>query len=172
MKIKILLLLTLVSASVLSLNCQTKAADEKIKPCKFLSFAAAEKILGAPVELVTNSWNFANDKTKFDCNYRIVETDKASGRETNLFFTLEESASEERAREIYADIWQSNKNHAGIETLSEIGDEAYAHGDGRNFYFVMARKGKFTIRLKINKTAETTSFEQLKAFAKKFAEQI
>lgn len=160
------------SASVLSLNCQTKAAGEKVKPCKFLSFADAEKILGQPVELITNSWNFAGDKTRFDCNYRSVENDTASGRETNLFFMLEESPDESQAKQIYADIWNSNKNHAGIEILSGVGDEAYAHSDKQNFHFVMARKGKFTIRLKINKATETTSFDELKAFAKKIAGEI
>jgi hypothetical protein len=156
----------------LSAGCQTKAADEKVKPCKFLSFAEAEKILGSPVELITNSWNFADGETKFDCHYRSIKKDEASGREINLFFRLEESADESQAKKIYETIWNSNKNHQGIEILSGIGDEAYSHSDRQNFYFVMVRKGKFTIRLKVNKTADTTSFDELKAFAKKTVEQI
>lgn len=159
-------------ASALSLNCQTKPAAGKVNPCKFLSFAEAEKILGQRVQLITNSWDFADDKTRFDCTYRSVEKDKTSDRETSLFFTLEESADEAGAKQIYANIWNLNKSHAGIEILSGIGDEAYASGDESNFHFVMARKGKFTIRLKINNVVETTSFDELKAFAKKVISEI
>jgi len=165
MRRNLLFLLLIFSASVLSLNCQTKAADEKTKPCKYLSFAEAEKILGGRVELITNSWTFTADKTRFDCTYHVTQKDKKSGREINLFFTLEEDSSEEGAKRVYADIWNSNKDHRGIESLSGIGDEAYAHSDKSNFHFVMARKGKFTIRMKVNKAPETTSLEELKIFA-------
>lgn len=172
MQRKVLWLFLIFCASAGSLNCQTKAIDETIKPCKFLSFADADKILGQKVELVTNSWSFTDEKTRFECTYRAVENEKSSGHEINLFFMLEEAATLERSKQIYADIWNSNKNHPGIEILSGIGDEGYAHGDSPNFYFVIARKGKFTIRLKINKAVETTSLEELKAFAKKVVEQI
>jgi hypothetical protein len=173
MRRNILLLLVIFSASVLTLNCQTKAVRaEKAGPCKFLSFAEAEKILGRPVELVTNSWNFTADITRFDCTYRALEREKTSGREIDLYFMIEEASDETAARRIYADIWNSNRNHRGIEVLSGIGDEAYRHSDNANFHFVMARKGKFTIRLKINKTSETTSPEELKAFIKRVTEEI
>jgi hypothetical protein len=172
MRRKILLLFLIFSASVWSLNCQTKGTDEKVKPCKFLSFAEAEKILGQPVELVTNSWNFTDDKTRFECTYRVIEKDRASSREINLFFMLEETSGVEQAKQIYEDIWNSNKNHRGIEVLSGIGDEAYSHSEKPNFHFVMARKGKFTVRLKVNKAVETTSFDELKAFAKKVVGEI
>jgi len=172
MRRKSLLLFLIISAFVLSLNCQTKPADEKIKPCKYLSFAEAEKILGGKVELVTNSWTFTADITRFDCTYRVIEKDRSSGQAINLFFRLEESSDEAQAKQIYAEVWNSNKNHRGIEILSAFGDEAYAHSDKPNFHFVMVRKGKFTLRLKVHKAVETTSFEELKAFAKKIIEQI
>jgi hypothetical protein len=172
MKRKVLLLLMLFLASALSLNCQTKPAAEKVNPCKYLSFAEAEKILGQRVRLITNSWDFKDDKTRFDCTYRSIEKDKTSGWETSLFFTLEESADEVGAKQIYTNIWNLTENHAGIEILSGIGDEAYARSDVPNFHFLMARKGKFTIRLKINKAVETTSFDELKAFAKKVIGEI
>jgi len=173
MQRKILMLLLIFTASALSLNCQTKTAAEKAKPCKYLSFAEAEKILGQPVELITNSWTFTADINRFECSYRAFEKDETTGRAVNLFFVLEESPTEDAARKIYADIWESNKNHEGIEVLSAIGaNEAYAHSDRKNFYFVFARKGRFTLRLKVNKTVETVSFEELKAFAKRFIEQV
>ncbi len=172
MRRNILLFLLIFSASVGSLNCQTKVAGEKVKPCKFLSFAEAEKILGQPVELVTNSWTFTADKTRFECTYRAAKKVTASNREINLFFLLEETSTEEQAKQIYETIWNSNKNHLGIEVLSGTGDEAYAQSEKPNFHFVMARKGKFTIRLKVNKAVATTSFDELKAFAKKVLDEI
>lgn len=172
MRRNILLLVLIFSAFVLSFNCQTKTVDEKVKACKFLSFAEAEKILGQPVELVTNSWTFTADITRFDCVYRTAKNDAATGKAINLYFRLEESSTENAAKQIYAGIWQSNKNHRGIEILGGIGDEAYSHSDKPNFHFVMARKGKFTIRLKVNKAVETTSLAELQAFAKKVGEQI
>jgi len=172
MRQKILLPLLIISAFALSLNCQTGATDEKTPPCKYISFADAEKILGSRVELVANSWTFTKDVSRFDCHYRVIAKDTASEQAINLFFILEESSTENFAEQIYADIWQSNKNRSGIETLSGIGDEAYAHSDKPNFHFVLARKGKFTVRLKVNKAVEMTSLEELKAFLKKIVEEI
>lgn len=156
----------------MALHCQTEAADDKTPPCQYLSFADAEKILGSRVELVTNSWTFTKDINRFDCHYRVTGADPASGQAINLFFILEESSTENFAEQIYASFWQSNKNRRGIEILSGIGDEAYAHSDPPNFHFVLARKGKFTIRLKVNKAVATTSLEELKAFLKKIVEEI
>lgn len=167
MRRTVLLLLMIFSVFALSLNCQTKAADEKAKACRFLSFAEAEKILGQPVELVDNLWTFTADQNVCDCAYRGIEKDAASGQAINLFFKLEESATVAQAQQIYERIWQSNKTHKGIEVLSGIGDQAYAHSDQTNFHFVIARKGKFTVRMKVNKAAETTSLEELKKFAKR-----
>ncbi|CAN5839105.1 hypothetical protein BH20ACI4_BH20ACI4_35110 [soil metagenome] len=83
-----------------------------------------------------------------------------------------EGLTKMQAKKIYEVIWQSNKNHEGIEILSGIGDEAYSHSDKSNFHFVMIKKGKFTIRLKVNKAVETTSIEELKGFEKKVIELI
>lgn len=178
MRRKSLLFIWLLLASACSLNCQTNAvgkpasSDDKTKPCKFLSFAEAAKILGQPVQLVTNSWTPASEGTRFDCTYAVVSKVTSGEREINLFFMLEEASSESRAKEIYEVIRKSNESHEGIEKLTEIGDEGFSQNDKPNFYLIMARKGKFTIRLKINRAAETTSFDELKAFAKKVAGQI
>lgn len=171
MRRKFLFFLLIFSASVLTVSCQTKSGG-KIRECKYLSFAEAEKILGTRVALVSNSWTFRTDVNRFECSYRAIEKDAASGKDINLFFLLEESSTENQAKEAYEKIWRSNKHHQGIETLSGIGDEAYFHSDRQNFHFLMARKGNFSIRFKIAKAAETTLPEELKAFAKKVIGQI
>ena len=137
-----------------------------------MSFSEAEKILGTKVELVANSRISTAEKTRFECTYRAIEKDKTSGKDINLFFLVEESSTEAQAKQVYARIWESNKNHQGIEVLSGIGDEAYYHSDRQNFHFLMARKGKFSIRFKIAKASETTSPEELKAFTKRVVEQL
>ena len=83
---KFLFLLLIFSAGALTANCQTAAV--KTKECKYLSLTEAEKILGRRVEQVTNSWTFTREATTFDCTYRGVEKDPASGKEINLFFKL------------------------------------------------------------------------------------
>jgi hypothetical protein len=163
-------IILLMFVSISSANCQTKAAVESVKSCKYLSLADAEEILGQKVELIENFRNSADGKLIFKCQYRTIEKDKSSGHDINLFFMLEESTTENQAKQIYQTIWNSNKNYKGIEVLKDTGDEAYSHSERPNFHFVMARKGKSTIRLKVNKAVETTSFEALKSFSGKFPE--
>ena len=158
------------SASAAALNCQTKAADEKAKSCEYLSFADAEKILGRQVEMVTNSWFVTADITRIECVYRAARSDR--GREINLFFLVEENSDVAAAEQVYETIWQSNKNHQGVEVLSGIGDRAYWHSDPPNFHFLLARKERFTIRLKVNKAVEKISPEEIKAAARRIIEQL
>jgi hypothetical protein len=168
MGLKFLPILLISMAFALPVDCQTKA----IEPCKFLSSAEAEKILGQPVELTENVQSVSNGKTTFRCTYRRIENDKITGREVNLYFMLEESLNEEQAKQIYKEIWDGNKKHEGIKVLNGIGNEAYSHSDKPNFHFILARKGKFTVRMKVNKAVEGTSLDELKAFAKRVVEQI
>ncbi|HVE57464.1 MAG TPA: hypothetical protein VNB22_11595 [Pyrinomonadaceae bacterium] len=174
MRRKILLLLIIFSASALSFNCQT--TDEKTKACKFLSFAEAEKILGGKVELVTNSWTFTTDITRFDCTYRAVEKDKASGKDINLYFSFEQqdqNATVEKAREVFASTYRKiNEPDIFVGKLSGVGDEAFLISNPPNFHFMMVRKGTKIFRIKLNKAGKGTSLEELKTFMKKAAEQI
>lgn len=165
--------------AVLSVNCQTNTSandkqtvsDNKLKPCKFLSASDAERILGQPVQLITNSWTFKDNATRFDCNYRGINKDKASGREINLFFALEE-ISEEQVKQLFDGYRKSNDSNGNVKDLSGLGDAAFTQSDEPNFHLVLVRKGKHLIRLKINKAVEATSLEELKSFAKRVVGQI
>jgi hypothetical protein len=182
MRQKILLIILFLFIGVPTLNCQTKAsgsqrsADEKTKPCQFLSFAAAEKILGQPVELVTNSWTFTTGKTRFDCTYRGVEKDKASGKDINLFFSseqIQQNPTAERAHEVFESTFRKiNEPDIFVGKLSEIGDEAFLISNPPHFHFLMVRKGEIIFRIKLNKAGKGTSLEELKAFAKTVTGQI
>ena len=149
-------------------NCQTKATNDETLSCKYLSFAEAEQILARRVEMITNSWFVTAEITRIECVYRAVDGD----RETSLFVLIEETPDVAAAQESYEMIRESNKNQKGVELLSGIGDRAYWHGDPPNFYFLMAQKGRFTIRLKINKAVETVSREEIKAAARRIAEEL
>lgn len=169
----------LLFAFALSINCQTNtsanneqtSSDNRAKPCKYLSFSDAERILGQPVQLITNSWTFKDAATRFDCKYTGLSKDKASGREINLFFALEE-ISEAEVKQLFDKYRQSNESNGNVKDLTGTGDDAFSQSDEPNFHLVLVRKGKHLIRLKINKAVETTSLDELKNFAKRVAEQI
>jgi hypothetical protein len=181
MRQKILLFILFLVIGVPTLNCQTKAngkqdsSDEKTKPCKFLSFADAEKILGQPVELVTDSWTFTTGKTRFECSYRGVEKDKASGKDINLFFSseqMQQNPTAEQAHEIFESTYRKiNEPDILVGKLSGIGDEAFLISNPPNFHFMMVRKGELIFRVKLNKASQGTSLEELKTVMKKIAEQ-
>jgi hypothetical protein len=175
----ILLFILFLFIGVPTINCQTnandkpKSADEKTKPCKFVSFAEAEKILGQPVELVTNSWSFADGKTRIDCTYRGVEKGKVSGKDVNLYFSSEQqNSTTSPAHEIFESAYRKiNEPEMFVGKLSGIGDEAFLISNPPNFHFMMVRKGELIFRVKLNKASQGTSLEELKTVMKKIAEQ-
>jgi hypothetical protein len=175
MREKFLLFILFFVIGVPTLNCQTNTT-EKTKPCKFLSFADAAKILGQPVEVVTNSWTFTTDKTRFECTYRGVEKDKASGKDINLYFSLEQipqTPNAERAHEVFETAYRKiNEPDILVEKLNGIGDEAFLISNPPNFHFIMVRQGESIFRVKLNKAGGGTSLEELKAFMKKAAAQV
>ena len=169
-------LFVLLIASIAAVNCaaQTKNRDLSGEPktCSLLAVSDAEKILGQAVRLIENTVEVKDNIRQSKCAYTALFRDKASGSEINLYFMLEETPGEERARQIFETIRKSNEDHQGFENLNGVGDQAYAHSDKSHFHYVMAQKGKFTIRLKVNKAVETTSFDELKTFLKKAVERI
>lgn len=172
-KIKFAALLVVCISAV---NCvaQSKNRDSSREPktCSLVSESDAEKILGRAVRLIEKTVEVKDKIRQSRCTFAALSRDKASGSEINLYFMLEETPDEERARQIFEPIRKSNEDHLGFENLSGVGDRAYAHSDKSHFHYVMAQKGKFTIRLKVNKAVETTSFDELKAFLKRAVKQI
>lgn len=159
--------------SMTSCVAQSKTAkDEKLSTCKSMTLAEAEKILGQSSKFVEANTEDKDGSHVLKCKYTAISPDKNTGREISLYFMLEESSNDEQAKQIYKDIWDSNKNHAGIELMNGVGDEAYSHSESPNFHFVLARKGKFTVRIKVNKAVENTSLAEVKNFAKKLIGQI
>lgn len=148
----------------------------KLKPCKFLTYAEAEKILGQPVRLIENVSKIEGDVRKSNCVYSGISKDKASGKDINLYFSMEQKAQNptiEETRQIFESAYgKVNEPELSVQVLSEIGDESFVISNPGYFHFIMVRKGAIIFRIKLNKAAENTSLAELKTFAKKFAEQL
>ncbi|MGV8093724.1 MAG: hypothetical protein AB2L24_17840, partial [Mangrovibacterium sp.] len=68
--------------------------------------------------------------------------------------------------QVYASIKTANEGHEGIKILDDIGDEAYFHSDGENFYFILVRKGEKVLRMKVSKITGKTSLNQFNLIAR------
>ena len=174
MKRTILLLSLIFSGFVLSLNCQTKGMSGKVEPCKYLSSPEAEKILGQSVRLIENSSKVEGDVRKSNCVYSGISKDKISGKDINLYFSVEQKVQNPtvgQAHEVFESAYKKiNEPEISVGKLSGIGDEAFFISNPPNFHFMMVRKGELIFRIKLNKASEGTSFEELKIFMKKIAE--
>ena len=56
--------------------------------------------------------------------------------------------------------------------IHDLGDEAYFHSDGENFYFILVRKGLKMIRMKVNKITSNTSVAEFNRVARKITEAL
>jgi hypothetical protein len=180
MKRKILLLVLCLLVYAPFLNCQANAVKTtfaaQLKPCRLLSAGEAEKILGQPVRLMENISKVEGEVHKSNCVYTGVSKDKVSGKDVNLSFSLEQKEQNptvEQARQVFKSTYgKVNEPELSVQVLSGIGDEAFSISNPSKFHFIMVRKGEIIFRIKLNKANENTSLEELKAFAKKFAEQL
>lgn len=66
-------------------------------------------------------------------------------------------------------IKEANEKHEGVKVLDGLGDEAYFHSDGQNFYFVLLRKEKKMFRIKLNKITNKTTLANFNLVVKKVA---
>jgi len=180
MKMKIMLLVLCLFASAPFLTSQSNVFETqvaaKMKPCKFLTVTDAEKIIGQPVRLTENTSKIEGSVRKSGCTYRGISKDKLSGKDINLYFSLEQQVqnpSVEKAQREFASSYQKvDEPLLLVELLSAIGDEAFVISNTPHFHFIMVRKGGTIFRMKLNKAPEKNSLSELKAFAKKFAEKF
>ena len=126
-----------------------------------LTLEDAGKILGEPAHSGNTSTTTGN-VIMHHFEYLANVKDEKSGKTGALYFLLEEYQDTVAAHKRYDFIKKANEKNAGVETLKELGDEAYYHSDGQNFYFVMVRKGNNVFNMKVNKITSHTSLEQFK----------
>jgi len=81
-------------------------------------------------------------------------------------------ASVTAAENAYTSIYQANSGHEGVEIVPGLGDEAYYHSDGTNFYFSLVRKNEKMLRLKLNKVTSHSSGAEFKDVTRLLVDKI
>jgi len=143
-----------------------------IQDTSLLTLKDAEKIFGEPGKVVENITETNNNVKVYKTAYRANEKDAKSGREINLYFMYEVYKYDSSAKRVYSDIKTSNQTHEGFQIWNGVGDEAYYHTDGTNFYFVLARKGTKMIRMKLNKVTEKSSEAEFKKISERIVSKL
>jgi len=137
-----------------------------IHPDNLFTKSDAEKILGEPAHLTDSSTTIKEDTLEYRCTYAANSKDQKTGKTGIVYFLFDQYAKASIAEKIYSSIRVANENHEGFKVLHDMGDEAYFHSDGRNFYFILVRKGEKMIRMKVNKITTTTSLNEFNLVAK------
>lgn len=151
------------------------AADDSTKSdseTNYLTLEDATAVLGEPSHKMEGLVSKDKDAERVHCSYSANAGDERSGKTGTIYFLLEKYKSEEKAKERYSFIYDSNKDHDGVQKIAALGDEAYFHSDGTNFYFIMVRKGDKVFNMKVNKITSKTSREQFDAVARKITASL
>ena len=137
-----------------------------IHPGNLFTESDAEKILGEQAQLTDSSTTLKEDTLEYRCAYTANAKDQKTGKTGVVYFLFEQYAKVSIAKKVYSSIKTANENHEGVKVLHDMGDEAYFHSDGQNFYFILVRKGEKMLRMKVNKTTSTTSLNEFNLIAK------
>lgn len=122
-----------------------------------LTVSDAEKILGEPAVITENNTSTQPNIKATRVTYRSKSAEVGKDKAGGLYYLLEEYKLITDAKTKYSFIRASNENNAGFKPLEDVGEEAYFHSDGENFYFIMARKGTKVVTMKVNKITKSTS---------------
>jgi hypothetical protein len=137
-----------------------------------LTLSSAEGIMGEAAELSCNTFTKKTDTLEYKCDYTALSQDANTGKTGKLYFMYEIYASVAAAENAYTAIYQANSGHEGIEIVSGLGDEAYYHSDGKNFYFFLVRKNEKMFRMKLNKVTSHSSEVNFKEVTRHIVDKI
>ena len=151
---------------------QSSGRDTSFFNRVYFSKSDAEKILGEEAYLSDSSSAVKKDtleiKRAFTANSKDAKTDKLGV----IYFMIEEYNQEASAKNAYNSIRVANEKHEGVKIVHDMGDEAYFHSDGQNFYFYLVRKSNRMFRIKVNKITSHTSLEEFNLVSKKISESL
>jgi hypothetical protein len=158
-------------------NCAKPSASNEDTACTIqadsiaiastqLTLPDAEKIMGEAAALTCNTFVQRDGTLQYKCDYTAISEDDRTGKTGKLYFMSEVYTAEDAAKNAYSEIYQANRRHEGVEIVQGLGDEAYYHSDGTNFYFFLVRKDKKMFRLKLNKVTSHSSVTNFKEVAK------
>ena len=144
---------------------QLNLPEGSIRPCNLLTLSDAEKIMGQQARLIDSSSTIKNNVSVYNCGYTGISEDEKTGKIGKLYFVFWQYDQISSAEKAYTSIKIGNEIN-GIKVLNDLGDEAYYHSDGVNFYFIIVRKGKKVFDIKVNKITSTTSLDEFNLVAK------
>jgi hypothetical protein len=142
-----------------------------IHPGNLFTLSDAEKILGEEAHLTDSSSKIKGDTSTYNSAYTANSKDEKTGKTGAIYFMFEEYAQAASAKKVYSSIKTANEDH-GITELHDLGDEAYFHTDGENFYFILVRKGEKMFRMKVNKITSVTSLKEFNLVAKNITDLL
>ena len=183
MKLEIFAAYIVVMTSLFPGCNRTSAPNDDNEPCiiqidsvatasKLLTLSFAEKIMGEPAKLTCNTFIKKGDTLEYKCDYTALSQDGITGKTGKLYFMYEVYVGITAAENAYTSIYQANSGHEGVEIVAGLGDEAYYHSDGTNFYFFLVRKNEKMFRMKLNKVTSHSSEMNFKEVAKHIADKI
>ena len=140
--------------------------NSSIHPRNLFTLSEAERILGEKAHLTDSSSAIEGDVATFKCTFMANSKDPKTGKTGTIYVMFEDYPQVSAAKKVYSSIKTSNETHEGVKVLHDLADEAYFHSDGKNFYFILVRKGGKMLRMKVNKTTSTTSLDQFNLIAK------
>lgn len=158
--------------STLNTLTDTKVNQKPKDLNTLFTLSDAEKILGEPAHLSDSSTTRDADGLKYLCGYKAKKKDPKSKKTGAVYFFVQEYNELSAAEARYGFIRTANANHKGIKVLDDIGDEAYFHSDGENFYFIMVRKGAKVFNMKVNKITSNTSLAEFNTIAKRITDSL
>ena len=145
---------------------------DTIPPENRFTVEDAEKILGEKARAGEDKTEINAISQSFTKSYSALTGDTKTGRTGNLWVIFEHYNKVEEADAKYDEMLASNRNSPGVKILSNIGDEAWWHSDGTNFYLIIIRKGNRMFRMKVNRVTSKTSVEEFNRYARKVAETL
>ena len=158
--------------AVLLITCgQKQGAEQSAASTKLFTLAEAEKILGEPATLGNNTEGFDGASGFHNIDYTAKDTDRVSGKLGAIYLLLQSYKTSAGAIDRYRSTKKANENH-GIQTLNDIGDEAYFHSDNENFLFIMIRKDMKVLTMKVNKITSKTSESAFRSVAQSVLERL
>jgi hypothetical protein len=151
-----------------TLNKKPDNSGAQVSPnlSNLFKLSDAERILGETAHLKDSVLTVKSDTVSYKCSYIADSEDQKAGKTGAIYVMFEDYKELASAKKVYASIWTSNKNHQGIKVLEGVGDEAYFHSDGQNFYFILVRKGGKILRMKVNKITSKTSLDEFNQVAR------
>ena len=132
----------------------------------------AEKIIGQSAHLTDSSTKDDGDVLIYRCSYKANVEEVKTQKTGAVYFLVEQYNQISSAEKKYSSIKTANENHEGVKVLDDMGDEAYYHSDGENFYFIMVRKGTRVFNMKVNKITSTTSLDEFNLIAKRITADL